>query len=269
MEHFTVLGATGFIGGHLARHLRARGLEVRTPGRDDPLSGDLGRVVYCIGLTADFRHRPWDTIDAHVVKLTDILRRGNFTSLVYCSSTRVYIHLDPAGVADEAARLPVDVSDPEEIFNLSKLAGEAACLASSNPAVRIARIANTYGEDPAAGNFLTSIIRDALDTGHVHLRTALTSAKDYVAVGDVVRALRDLALGGTHRIYNVASGHNFSHAQIMGWLTDICGCTVSVKPEAPEVRFPRVSVARLKADFGYEPSGLDRDIRTLVKQYRR
>jgi len=269
MEHFTVLGASGFIGGHLARHLQARGLDVRTPDRDDPLTGDLGRVIYCIGLTADFRSRPWDTVEAHVSKLVELLRRGNFTSLVYLSSTRVYIHLGADRVGEESAVLPVDVSDPDEIFNLSKLAGEAACLASPNPAVRIARIANTYGDDLTSDNFLTSIIRDALDTGHIHLRTALTSAKDYVSVHDVVRALRVLALGGSYRVYNVASGRNYSHAEIVGWLAECCGCTVSVKPDAPEIRFPRVSVERLRADFAYEPAALDQDIRALVEQYRR
>ena len=269
-EPFTVLGAGGFIGGHLVRYLRGRGLAVRTPGRGEALSGALGRVVYCIGLTADFRRRPWDTLDAHVSLLVDLLRRNNFSSLVYLSSTRVYRHL-PADhpPADEAALLPVDVGDPGDIFNLSKLAGEAACLAHPNPAVRVARIANVYGDDLTSDNFLPSIIRDALARGHIHLETALGSAKDYVSVGDVVRCLHDLAIGGSFRLYNVASGINVSHRQLVGWLGEMCGCTVSVEPGAPEVRFPPLSIARLRRDFAFTPAALDRDIRGLVEHYRR
>src|SRR5919197_813364 len=64
----TVLGASGFIGGHLAKHFRALGYECLTPGRNEPslYETDLGDVIYAIGLTADFRQRPLDTIEAHV-----------------------------------------------------------------------------------------------------------------------------------------------------------------------------------------------------------
>jgi uncharacterized protein YbjT (DUF2867 family) len=69
---FTVLGAGGFIGGRLVEHLRGLGHEVDAPPRRpaeayvDGLGGrQLGHVVYCIGLTADFRTRPYETVEAH------------------------------------------------------------------------------------------------------------------------------------------------------------------------------------------------------------
>jgi len=61
------------------------------PTRDESLDGrDLGHIIYCIGITADFRRRPHDTITAHVTKLQEVLTRTSFESLVYLSSTRVY-----------------------------------------------------------------------------------------------------------------------------------------------------------------------------------
>jgi len=39
----------------------------RTPFRIDP-----GHVIYCIGLTADFRQKPFETIEAHVSKLAEV-----------------------------------------------------------------------------------------------------------------------------------------------------------------------------------------------------
>src|SRR5262245_16564069 len=87
----TVLGATGFIGSHLAAELRRRGHSPFTPGRSADLSGaDLGIVFYCIGLTADFRSRPLETVMAHVCKLREVLQNCCFELLVYLSSTRVY-----------------------------------------------------------------------------------------------------------------------------------------------------------------------------------
>ena len=88
---YTVLGATGFIGSHVAALARSLGHEVVCPGRDDNLDGQhLGHAIYSIGITADFRRRPHDTVTAHVTKLQEVLTRTSFDSLVYLSSTRVY-----------------------------------------------------------------------------------------------------------------------------------------------------------------------------------
>ena len=71
---FTVFGSSGYIGSHLVRHLIASGEEVATPMRGAPIGEThLGHVVYAIGLTADFRTRPFDTMAAHVTRLADIL----------------------------------------------------------------------------------------------------------------------------------------------------------------------------------------------------
>jgi nucleoside-diphosphate-sugar epimerase len=266
---FTVLGAGGVIGSQLAAALRGRGLTVHTPGRDQPLTGPLGHVLFCIGVTADFRRRPWDTLDAHVGALTALLRRGNFSSLLYLSSARVYQRLDPDRPATEDAVLPVDVQDPGELYNLSKLAGEAACLAAASPTVRIARLANVYGGDRSSENFLATILRDAGERGHVHLQTALGSAKDYVSIADVIWALPRIAVSGGHRLYNVASGRTVSHREIVALLERHCGCTVSVAAGAPELRQPPVAITRLQREFGFCPAALDADFPSLVEPFRR
>ena len=82
MARFTVLGSSGFVGAHLVRHLRSRGDEVLRPGRDAVVNGDLGHVVYAIGLTADFRTQPYATIEAHVSRLARLLERARFESLM-------------------------------------------------------------------------------------------------------------------------------------------------------------------------------------------
>ena len=81
--------------------------------------------IFAIGLTADFRSRPLDTMDAHVSALAEVLRCGRFDSLTYLSSTRVYAGL-PRGCGN--ATLVVNPSDASDLYNLSKLAGEALCL---------------------------------------------------------------------------------------------------------------------------------------------
>src|SRR5437868_14664917 len=89
----TVLGASGFIGSHIVRELEQRGEKYYAPAKVETIwDKDLGNIIYCIGLTADFRTRPFDTVEAHVCKLNELLKRGRFDSLLYLSSTRVYIH---------------------------------------------------------------------------------------------------------------------------------------------------------------------------------
>ena len=97
---FTVLGADGFLGRVVVRHLRAAGHNVLAAGRDQgiPFHRPLGTAIYCIGLTSDFRVRPLDSARAHVSVLVDCLENAEFDSLLYLSSTRIYAG---AGRGDE------------------------------------------------------------------------------------------------------------------------------------------------------------------------
>ncbi len=74
----TVFGANGFVGRALVQHLEEQGYPVRAVTRGDASwrDTDLGHAFYTVGLTADFRSRPFETIDAHVSLLTRILRGG-------------------------------------------------------------------------------------------------------------------------------------------------------------------------------------------------
>jgi len=265
---FTVLGAEGFIGGRVKARLAERGFEARTPPRAElpALSGDLGHVICAIGVTADFRRRPSDTIEAHVSLVGELLQRIRCQSFLYLSSTRVYAH---ASSTHEEAALPVRPADPDELYNVSKLAGEAICLRQSAHSVRVARLSNVYGLEPRSENFLPSLIRDALDRGRILLRSAAGSAKDYIADDAAADRLIDIALGGKHRLYNVASGVNTRAGEIAEAIGRAAGASVELEPAAPEVRFAPIDVSRLRAEFRHEPSPLLADLPALVAVYRR
>ncbi|WP_228856685.1 NAD-dependent epimerase/dehydratase family protein [Desulfomarina profundi] len=153
MEEFTVYGSTGIIGSHVTRYLEKNGFSVNTPDRDEVLSFStpLGHVLYCIGVTADFRNRPIDTVQAHVCVLSEILRRGDFTSLLYLSSTRIYSGADSGR---EDARFSLDPSDPSDLYNLSKLMGESLCLQCGRKGVKIARLSNVVGDGTRVSRIL-------------------------------------------------------------------------------------------------------------------
>ena len=52
---FSVLGSTGYIGSELVRYLEEQGNSVATPRPDEWYKSDLGTVIYCVGVTSDFR----------------------------------------------------------------------------------------------------------------------------------------------------------------------------------------------------------------------
>jgi nucleoside-diphosphate-sugar epimerase len=265
---FTVIGAQGYIGSRLCRHLNSLGTAVLEIDRFDTsrhAGHNLGHVIFAGGVTADFRKRPFDTINAHVSAVAEILQRAAFTSFLYLSSTRVY---QGTVSAVEDAELRLSISDPLQLYNASKLAGEALCLTLPDPNIRVARLSNVYGADDTSENFLIEIMRAAITDGHLTLRTALESEKDFVSVADVVAILPRLAAGGRERLYNVASGRNISYGDIADALRNLTGCTIDVEPGSPAVMFPEISIARLQKEFDVSPAYLADDVANLVRDYK-
>lgn len=247
---FTVLGATGTIGRSLVARLRAQGEAVYAPARSDPdlFTRPLGHVIYAIGLTADFRSRPFQTVEAHVSLLSEVLQHADFSSLLYLSSTRVYAG-GPCGGEDSP--LHVNPQDPSDLYNLSKLMGESLCLSCGQAGVRVARLSNVVGgESQDSDNFIPTLLRDA-QKGHIVLRTALNSAKDYIHIDDVVELLPRIAAQGRARLYNIASGIQTSHAQWIDHLVGLTGCSVEVAPGAPATTFAPIDITRIREEFGF------------------
>ena len=261
----TVLGASGFIGSHLVKKLRETGVQYFAPGRDEVLQRPLGNVIYCIGLTADFRSYPNETVEAHVAKLLQVVKECEFESLLYVSSTRVYGNQGEVATEDDA--LQVNSANPGDLYNISKLMGEALTLVGEKKG-RVVRLSNVYGDDFTSQNFLSTLIRDAVTRKTVTVHTSPDSEKDYVSVHDVVAGLIKLATGGRHNVYNLAGGVNVSHRQITERLSQLTGCEVSFAPAARTVTFPTISIERLRREFDFQPSALLDGMGTLVDSYR-
>lgn len=253
---FTIFGATGFVGSHLVRDLKARGHKCIVPERDEiPVGKDLGCVIYCIGLTSDFRSRPAATVEAHVCHLVKILTSCSYEQFCYLSSTRMYLGQSSTL---ESTPIAVSPSNPHDIFSISKLMGESACLNISDKTV-VVRPSNIFDFSDTSGNFLNAVIDEAT-TGSLTLRTTLDSEKDYILLSDVVAMIPVIATQGTHRIYNLASGRNTTHQEIVRQLN----CEVTVAPNAATIQFPRISIERLQDEFGFQP---DTSLLKMLKEH--
>lgn len=255
MHPITVLGAGGWIGAALVDDLRRQGCAVLPVGRIDLndwlASGEVvGPVIYAIGLTADFRQRPYATAEAHVGLLSRVLQRTGLSQLLLLSSTRVYARSDNT---DEVTSLPCLSSDPSDLYNLSKLMGEALVLQDPRPGLKVARISNVVGVGQPRSTFVGSLLEEAGTSGQVTVQQPASTAKDYVALQDVVRLLPQIVVHGQQRLYNLGSGTNTTHQEVAAWL-ERQGATVSFAPLRNEgLCFPRLSIERLSAEF--EPPG--------------
>jgi nucleoside-diphosphate-sugar epimerase len=262
---FTVLGSKGFIGSHLVRELAELDLECYAADRDESLlEQHLGTIVYCVGLTADFRSRPFDTVAAHVCTLNEILKNCEFDSLLYLSSARVYDGLKSAAQEDDPLQL--EPLQGDHLYNISKAMGESLTLNCGRRA-QVVRLSNVYGDDYASQNFLPTIIRDAILKKKIVLQTSMDSEKDYISISDVAQLLIKIATSGRQRIYNLASGMNVSHRALTTRMSELTNCEVETIENAPKITFPTISIVRLKEEFGFQPSSILDDLSKLVESH--
>ncbi|RUT33266.1 NAD(P)-dependent oxidoreductase [Paenibacillus zeisoli] len=265
----TVIGGNGFIGRSIIHSLKEMGEEYYSPSRHDTsiFSESLGHVIYCAGVTSDFRQRPFDTVRAHVVHLTDLLEKADFESFLYLSSTRVYFHQSGDLLGDEDMSLQVNPNLPEDLFTLSKLTGESLCLTVNRPNVRIARISNVCGNDFDSNNFIYSIIKEAVDDSIITLQTALDSEKDYISLSDVVKLLIRISRTGESKVYNIASGVNIPHRVWVDEISSKTGCLVKVNPEAKTVKFPPINNQKIRSEFQFVPKDVISLLPNLINAY--
>lgn len=250
-SRISVLGAAGFVGSALVQHIRGLGLECLAPLRGGELHRQpLGHVIYTIGLTADFRSRPLDTVEAHVCVLRRLIAEADFDSLTYLSSTRVY-----AGGADtrETASLLVNPNDASDLYNLSKLTGEALCLHSGRPGMKVARLSNVVGLRRDADTFIDQLLQEAATTGRALMRSAPEGCKDYIALNDAAALLTRIATAPATGIFNVASGERVSGGTVARLMLQVRGITVDVAPNAPLWDFAGIDIQRVRTEFGFQP----------------
>lgn len=263
---FTIFGSTGFIGSHLVDHLKRSGIDCLAAHRDFVIDEqNLGHVINCVGLTADFRNRPIDTVEAHVSFVARFLARARFDSFLYLSSTRVY---RGARCTDESTAMQVAPIDPDDLYNLSKMTGESLCLSITNPAIRVVRLSNVYGADLQSNNFLASIIRSAVQTGTVNIRNGRAAQKDYISIGDVVRVIPEISIRGKSRLYNVASGYNVDNASLAKMLQTQTGCKVLFSGSADSAVFPQIRINKIIEEFQFRPTRLENDFASLVRCFQ-
>jgi nucleoside-diphosphate-sugar epimerase len=247
----TIMGASGFLGSNLKVYIENLGEDIFLAPRDVysiPKDKELGNVFYCIGLTADYRDKPFETIEAHVSCLSYVLKNLKFSSLLYLSTTRLYQN---SLTGKEEEDISVNSSCAEDIYNISKLLGESLCRNLNNKNIKIARLSNIFGPGMCHENFLYEISIQALRENKICLRTAVNSSKDYLDVKDAVPVLYKIATGGKEFLYNVASGENTKTLDIINTISQACDLTIKVSENAPTITASAVDIHKIQNEFSF------------------
>ncbi|MGY5151483.1 MAG: NAD-dependent epimerase/dehydratase family protein [Candidatus Nitrosopumilus sp. bin_6a] len=264
---FSVFGSTGYLGSSLIKKFKDGGIEYDAPDlrNEKNLGENLGHVIYAIGVP-NFKRYPSKAIDAHVILLNKLLNETNFESFLYLSSTRIYQN---ASSTDERSDLLVNPLGENNLYNISKIMGEAICNSSKKANVRIVRLSNVTGKNFNSNLFLPSIIQESLKSKKVTLQTDLESEKDYVYIDDVLDILPKISLKGKDSIYNIASGKNITNEQIVKELQRITGCKVEVAKNATKYSFPTISIEKIRNEFSFKPISILDKFDEIVNEYKK
>lgn len=263
----TVLGSSGFVGANLVNQLIKDKIEFETPKRDEKLHNKFrGDIIYCIGLTSDFRVKPFETIEAHVCLLSKILKEVDFNSLTYLSSTRLYVNSKESEV-NEKSDIKISIDDPDELYTLTKLTGERICL-SSGRNTKIARLSNVYGIDYSSTNFIFDLLNKISNTSSLELYTTLNSAKDYISIESVTSLLLKISMSSLNGIYNIANGENLTNQDLLLIINQFFKFNLKVNSNSKEIVHPIINIDKIKQEFKFKQENTKEKLFNLIKNYK-
>ena len=247
-----MLGASGFIGSRVVSILRSVGVECYAPLKDDPeiFEKELGKVFYCVGMTADYIKNQGATVSAHVSHLSKIIERAKFDRLVYSSSTRLYDGLGDV-LATEETVLSYNKKNPRHLYDLSKALGENLTLTATGGRWCVVRLSCVYDSSFGSPGFMSILLQQLSESCTLTLDSSTGFLRDYIFVDDVVYALKAILDSDKCAIFNVASGENITNKELSEFLSNI-GCVLKIANISEKQVMPVCDISKIK-NLGINP----------------
>lgn len=216
---FVIIGASGFIGQHLAKKFSMNNIPVTCYSRSPVLQKFPGHTYIVVNSYEELDFSK-DSIIYHLAEthhiqeveeygkkyvekvsaLTQKILSRNFKHLIYASSTTVY---------DDTLKFPLAPDNryirPKSIYAESKVLVEE--LVSKRKST-IVRITNTYGSGMSKLNIFNDIMTQ-INNPEIFLRES-TPVRDYIYIDDLTDAMMLIGTRESEGIYNIGSGTSYS-----------------------------------------------------------
>lgn len=308
-KNVLVTGGCGFIGSHLVEKLSSLDAKifVTDEGEKNPSSyffknrlNQISTLLYCD--LKDFRRtfhiitkyeinlvfhlgaqalvntalvNPLETYESNIIGTLNILESCRLFSkvdgVVVCSSDKAYGKIPKA---DETK--PLGGNHP---YETSKAAADLIAQtysATYKLPVVITRFGNTYGEgDLNFDRIIPGIMTSLIQKNTLQVRSNGKSIRDYVYVGDIVRALILIAQNIKRvrgEAFNVSSRENLSVLEIIKYVGDILGQKINFKitnNAVNEIPVQSINFNKINKVLGWKPkSNLKTTIPEIYNWYK-
>ena len=227
--------------------------ELIDPSDPDWISKIKGHLIYCVGATGRFLDDPIKTFEANTKLLADALVSQNYESLTYLSSTRLY---HSCASTSENTKIIVNSESPDDLYTITKLAGESLCTTLAPRSSRILRLSNVVSASLQCSQFHAQLINAALTKKHIKIQSTLDSEKDYIYLDDVVTAILNLISIEQTGIINVGSGMNSTNAELINWIEKELGLIYSIDKLATTRQLAPIDIQKVRSMINFRPTQL-------------
>ena len=303
MAKITVLGASGFIGSHLAEELARRAYEVLilddlSTGKMENIKGllDSGLVTFVRGTVIELPllQKLFDNVDYvfHQAALARVpfsvqnplaVNEANVTGTLNVllaardSGVKKVIYASSAAVYGDTVTLPHKeemVPNPQSPYAVTKLAAEYYCQVFQTiyglPTASL-RYFNVYGpkQDPESdyAAVIPRFIKRASDGKSLIIFGDGEQSRDFVFVGDVVRANILAAESDVTGVFNIAQGRRVTINELARSIIHTMNKDVGTTRQGPRVGDVRHSLADISKArlLSYEPQyDLERGLKETI-----
>ena len=261
---YTIFGSTGFIGNEICNYLKKMRQKVFLPNKKKiKFKKNLGHIIYCVG-SDDWQKKTKKGFYSNFGHLKEIVFNNNFKSIIFLSTTRVYIN---SNHTFEENNLLVNSEKTNDYYNILKLASESLLL-RLNKKVKIIRLSNVFGLNYKSPLLLPTIIRDGINKKKIQIMINQNSTKDYVHIDDVIKMVFKILKYGKENIYNVASGNNITIKSIVKILKEKIRCKVILKNQNKKIFEPKINIKKISKEFKFKSKlNIKKDLPVLIKEF--
>ena len=245
---YTIFGHKGYLGNEFKNYLINKKYKVFLPKRNEfKLNKYSKDVIYFIG--SDNKKNILGFLNSNFVHLFNLLNHNNLNSIVFISSTRIYLS-QKKKIINEDDNLKLFNSE-KYLFNTLKLLSERMALLVPN--CKIIRISNVFGRNKKKDTFLPKMINNAKKK-KLKLLINKISSKDYIYIDDVLLGIFNILIYGKKKIYNLASGKKISIEKITKKLQKKFHGKIKYKNQNSFETYPSVSIKRIQKEFKFKPT---------------